>query len=369
MSPVRQTRPPTADPVQLLRRALVGAGLGYAGAILGYSLLRPLLGTREGWIELADDLEPWAFLPVPVIGALAAVTGSSSLAAASAAMAGTFGLRWGHRYLRSGSSSARRSSDLTIMTFNTLAWQREGHDLEASILSASPDIVGLQEIGPRAAEHLATTLADRFPYHYVTPSPSPNGATVLSRYPLRDAVAFRASERGHWWQRMLIDTPNGPITYFNIHTKIPYVKATHWRIGKRHIPLEFHAQRRRREVEKLVAMIDKTEGPVIVVGDFNMTERSPDYRLVATRLRDAYRAVGNGLGHTFPRAGAWPRMFPTPWPTLRLDYVWHSPQFESTWAYRGDAGHSDHHPVVVGLRWATSASHLVGSVPIAASAV
>lgn len=354
-----------------LRQAAIGAGFSYAGAVLGYALLRPLLGERTGWIELADDLEPWAYAPAPAVGLLGAVLGSGGLAGAGAAVATAFGLRWGHRYLRRTPSGylSRSTSDLTVMTFNTLAWQREGRDLEASIAGADPDVVGLQEIGPRAAAHLIEAFSGRLPYHFVTQSPTSSGAAVLSRYPLRDPVAFRATARSHWWQRMTIDAPAGPITYLNIHTRIPYVRKTHRGIGRLRLPLEFHAARRRDEVRELMSMLEQVDGPVIVVGDFNMTERSTDYRLLSGRLRDAYRAVGVGLGNSFPRRGAFPVAFPAPWPTLRLDYVWHSEHFEPTWAYRGDAGHSDHHPIVAGLRWAVPAVRSGASVPLAASAV
>jgi endonuclease/exonuclease/phosphatase family metal-dependent hydrolase len=168
---------------------------------------------------------------------------------------------------------------------------------------------------------------------------------------------------------MTIDSPNGPITYLNVHTKIPYVRKTHRGIGRVKLPLEYHAERRRDEVRTLVSMLEDVDGPVIVCGDFNMTERSPDHRLLAGRLRDAYRAVGAGMGLSFPRRGAFPLAFPAPWPTLRLDYVWHSEHFEPAWAYRGDAGHSDHHPIVAGLRWAAPAVRSGAGVPLAASAV
>ena len=354
-----------------LRAALVGAGISYAGAVVGYALLRPLLGDRNGWIELADDLEPWAYVPAPAVGLLGAVLGSGGLTAAGAAVMAAFGLRWGHRYLRrsSATTESRAGCDLTVMTFNTLAWQREGRDLEASIVSADPDIVGLQEIGPRGAEHLVQAFADRLPYHYVTSAASSSGAAVLSRYPLRDPVSFRASPRGHWWQRMTIETPGGPITYLNIHTRIPHVRKTRRMIGRLRIPLEFHAERRRVEVRRLAGMLEEIDGPVIVGGDFNMTEHSPDHRLMSRRLRDAYQAVGAGLGHSYPRAGSFPHAFPAPWPILRLDYVWHSAHFEPSWAYRGDAGHSDHHPIVVGLRRAMPAVRSGAGVPLAASAV
>jgi endonuclease/exonuclease/phosphatase (EEP) superfamily protein YafD len=118
-------------------------------------------------------------------------------------------------------------------------------------------------------------------------------------------------------------------------------------------------------------MLARTDGPVVVGGDFNMTERSQDYAMIAKMLNDAYRSAGVGLGHTFPRCGAYPRTFPSPFPTLRLDYIWHSDHLVAAWAHRGDAGDSDHHPVVTGLRWADApALRLDGStVPLAASAV
>jgi len=366
-----QSRSRWPQPLHRLRQTAIGAGLGYAGAVLGYALLRPLIGDRTGWIELADDLEPWAYAPAPAVGLLGAALGSGPLAAAGAATMAAFGLRWGHRYLRRTPSgpTARSNDGLTVMTFNTLAWQREGSDLEASIAGADPDVVGLQEVGPRAAAQLFEAFPGRLPYHYLTQSASSSGAAVLSRYPIRDAMAFRASPHGHWWQRMIIESPAGPITFLNVHTRIPYIRKTHRGLGRFKLPLEFHAERRRDEIRTLVRMLERVDGPVIVGGDFNMTERSPDYRLLSGRLRDAYKAVGVGLGLSFPRRGASPTSFPAPWPTLRLDYVWHSEHFEPAWAYRGDAGHSDHHPIVAGLRWTAPAVRTGAGVPLAASAV
>ena len=357
--------------MRAVRQAVVGAGLTYAGGVIGYALLRRLLGPRQGWLELVDDLEPWAYVPAPAVAALGASIGSRSLTAAGLAVAGLFGLRWGHRYLRRDPAplAERPAADLTVMTYNALAWQREGHDLEQSILSASPDIVGLQEVGPHAAKYLSEALVMRYPYHYITESANSSGAAVLSRYPLRDIVAFRASKKGHWWQRMLVETPAGRITYFNVHTKIPYIRKTHRRKWLPQIPLQFLADRRNGEIKRLLALLEKVDGPVIVGGDFNMTERSTDHQQMAGRLNDAYRSVGSGLGHTFPRAGSWPRNFPAPVPVLRLDYLWHSEHFQPAWAYRGDAGRSDHHPIIVGFRWAVESRRLSVGVPLAASAV
>ena len=68
-------------------------------------------------------------------------------------------------------------------------------------------------------------------------------------------------------------------------------------------------------------------------------------------------------------AGSFPLAFPAPFPILRLDFVWHSEHFEPAWAHRGDAGQSDHHPIVTGLRWTVPAARSAASMPLAASAV
>jgi endonuclease/exonuclease/phosphatase (EEP) superfamily protein YafD len=354
-----------------LRTAAVAAGIGYACSVVGYALARPFLGERQGWIELADDLEPWAYVPAPAVGLLGVALGSNRLTGAGAAVAIVAALRWGARFLRRTriDETPSTTSDLTVMSFNTLAWQREAHDLQRSIASADPDLVGLQEIGPNGAWHLVRAFADRYPYHFVTESAGSSGMAVLSRYPIREPVAFKASARGHWWQRMTVDAPTGPLTYFNIHTRIPYIRKSRKSLFGLHLPLEFRAERRTNEVRALAEMLDAVDGPLIVTGDFNMTERSADHRLISRRLNDAYRSVGTGFGLSFPRRGAFPRPFPSPIPLLRLDYVWHSEPFQPAWAYIGDAGHSDHHPVVAGLRWSAAVALPHPGIPLAASAV
>jgi endonuclease/exonuclease/phosphatase (EEP) superfamily protein YafD len=352
-----------------VRRLPIVTGLSYVGAVAGYALVRQSLGPLRGWMELADDLEPWAYLPGPLLCGVGALLGSRQLALAGAGMSAAFALRWGPRYLRAAPEVARTSSDLTVMTFNTLAWQRAGNDLASSIVAANPDIVGLQEIGPRATAHLSDVFAERFPYRVTSESPDSSGAAVFSRFPIRDVRTFRGSERGHWWQWMAIDTPRGPITYLNLHTKIPYIRTWHpWR-GPIRLPRSFHVDHRQREIDTLMNLLASVEGPLVVNGDFNMTERSTDHARVASRLHDAYRAVGRGLGHTFPRIGAGVKQVPVPWPILRLDYVWHSDHFEAVWAERGDAGRSDHHPVIVGLRWTQPHAYCDRSLPLAAHAV
>ncbi|GAA0570846.1 endonuclease/exonuclease/phosphatase family protein [Craurococcus roseus] len=82
--------------------------------------------------------------------------------------------------------------------------------------------------------------------------------------------------------------------------------------------------------------------PAVLLGDFNAVSRSPAYRLLAGRLRDAQRAVP---GHR-PRP-----TFPARWPVIRIDHVFLG---EGVEALRAEARRgvvervaSDHLPLVV----------------------
>ena len=49
-----------------------------------------------------------------------------------------------------------------------------------------------------------------------------------------------------------------------------------------------------------LADLHQRQGPLLVVGDFNTSDRQPLYRELGRELRDTYREVGWGLGYTFP---------------------------------------------------------------------
>lgn len=86
----------------------------------------------------------------------------------------------------------------------------------------------------------------------------------------------------------------------------------------------FDTARRDAEVQHLRALVAPflARGePMVLAGDFNLTEREPAYRELVAGMWDAHRIAGNGLGHTwqpFPlaRFGV---------PLLRIDYVLGSP--------------------------------------------
>ena len=75
--------------------------------------------------------------------------------------------------------------------------------------------------------------------------------------------------------------------------------------------LQWDSERERtRQAEAIVATLD--DRPTVLLGDLNTSPGSPAYRLLATRLEDAWTVAGTGDGHTFDAE----------LPPRRIDYVW-----------------------------------------------
>lgn len=329
-----------------IRRTLVGLGLAYTGGLTAYAAARPRAAEVIGLLELANTFAPWWYAPVPAILVAGLVLRSRALSLGGAVAAAAFVAAWWQLFAPRPAPTPASNESLTVMTLNVLADNPRHGELAAAVTAENPDLVAFQELEPDAAADLVRELDGRYPHHALVPEVK-RGAGVFSKYPLRDAGRLRLSDGGNWSQRLLVQTPLGPLTLFNVHPAVPTVRADGQ--GPLGLPIAYDTTRRSAEVARLVELVDGAGGPVLVTGDFNLSEYSRDYRLLRARLGDAYRAAGWGFGHTFPRAGSFPKSLPAPWPVVRLDYVWHSPELRPIAAHVGPSGGSDHRAVVVRL--------------------
>jgi endonuclease/exonuclease/phosphatase (EEP) superfamily protein YafD len=229
----------------------------------------------------------------------------------------------------------------TVMTFNLLVSRRDYSGAVDSILAEDPDIVALQELTEPARRTIGRFLRRRFPFQALRPAAGFGGAGVLSRVPILREAPFRLSNRGHLCQHVVLDLPAGALSLFNVHLTAPNIQVA---------PLRYDETLRERQAAALAARLAAQQPPVVVAGDFNMTERSTAYRRLAKLLRDSFREAGTGPGATFPNA---PRLgplllprWPVPMPVIRIDYVFHSADIVAREAHRGDGDGSDHCPVI-----------------------
>lgn len=117
--------------------------------------------------------------------------------------------------------------------------------------------------------------------------------------------------------------------------------------------LGYSIRERERQVGELMAFVEGRRGPLIALGDLNVTDRNDAYKMIAGSLQDAWVEGGWGPGHTFPGAVSPGSSRPVvagiamPKWLVRLDYVFCSDHWHVESASFGQwDGVSDHRPVV-----------------------
>lgn len=321
----------------------------YALGLLAYLLLRETLW-QTWWGEVAVNFAPWLFVPLLVLVPLAVLVRSWPLRGATAVAVMVFLVLYGDRFLpRRPPAIPPDAARFTIMTFNVHVRNNDPDRVAAAIEREAPDIVALQELRPAMAEALSARLADRYPYRLLQPEQGFRGSGVLSRYPIREEKAPVLAGGVRVSQHLVLDVAGQPLELFNVHLHIPEPPPAEERSVLEEIaPGPASLTRQDLELNTLMDQIGQLSGPLIVVGDFNLTDQSPGYAQLTTLLRDAYREAGWGFGLTFPNARR-VQGFYIPFPLLQLDYVFHSPDLQASRAWVGRDGGSDHRYLVVEL--------------------
>lgn len=225
---------------------------------------------------------------------------------------------------------------LRVMTFNVLYGQRDFSPEMDVIRAADPDVVAFQELNWSSAAALSEGLADEYPYMVLDPSAENFQDTgFVSRYPI---VESRYFDDSFGFQRIVVDVDGTQIAVYNIHHTIP-------------LRLSFpfiDNTTRTSEVTQVLEVIQADSLPVVVMGDFNMSDLNDDYGRYTAHLTDVHRAVGQrmGLTHSGPLVIL---PFMRTARILRLDYVFVSDPARlrpiSLVAWQ-QSGSSDHLPVV-----------------------
>ena len=93
--------------------------------------------------------------------------------------------------------------------------------------------------------------------------------------------------------------------------------------------------RRAEHADSLKAYIKKCPYPVIVCGDFNDTPVSYVYHIISKELEDTFVESGSGISNSYLGN----------LPSFRIDYIFHSKEFEGYNFSRDKVEYSDHFPV------------------------
>lgn len=323
------------------------------GAVYTISLVALLVLQRTPlqslwWVRASTIAVPYLFLPILVLLPLAIVSRSRVAGGLMCVTCLLFVLLYGELFLpHLGTSSHQSDQTVTIMTYNLNRGVPGVEQILSIIESEDPDVLALQELSLEVAEAVSS-LDDPYPYQALHPQPDGySGSGVLSRYPIVDDKAFSLVEGMHLYQHAVLDIDGRRVQLLNVHLQPPELPGL-WLSGPPVVvPTGFVTTIQDRELDRLIVELDRLEGTLLVVGDFNMTDQSVGYGRLSQRLGDSHREAGWGFGHTFPDQEV--RSIAAPFPLIRIDYVFHSRDVIARKAYVGDKGGPDHRFLVAEL--------------------
>jgi vancomycin resistance protein VanJ len=306
------------NPLRMIGRLLVGLTWIYCIGIVALALL--WLSGFQGiwWLNLANVFALCLFTPllllVPVSWLMPVPRLHGVVALAVVAFFGLFGARF-----IPPAAQITGGTPLRVVTFNLHNGLDPAQlaDQITAMRDQHADVIALQELSAPAAGVIQRELIHEYPFQALAPSASLSGMGVISRYALEVLPPPQLTA-----QLTLVRVGRVDVTLINASLASPALKrqrlpVLHW--AKRFS--DYHTNRRSRDVEQLLQVIDQVRGPLVIAGDFNLSDREADYAQFAVRLHDAYRETNWGFGHTYPsslRIAGLRIMLPL----ARIDYIW-----------------------------------------------
>jgi len=305
----------------------------YAAGALIYLVLKLAAGDRLWPVAVLNNLAGPLLLPSLPLLALAAW--QARWAEAAALGLGALGFIWlfGDLFLPRLGRPRAGATRLRVMSFNMLSTWSSTEAVLDEIRQVDADVVGLVEFPRARAEAIAAQLGEVYP-HQVQYRDGIPGVGLVSKYPIVEAENFELSYAKLTHVRAVVDAGGRRLTVFVAHPPPPAF-------------MPIYTPRGASDIAEL-ARRTTSDGPALLMGDFNTADVSDDYRILRRAgLVDAFRAAGLGFGWTWP-ARNWRRRMR---PLVRIDYIWHTRHFTATRAWVGARTGSDHLPVIAELEW------------------
>lgn len=204
------------------------------------------------------------------------------------------------------------------------------------IEDSGAEIIGLQEVDNHWSdrselEDQAKWLADRLDMHFtyvanidldpLNPGEPRRqyGTAVLSKYPIIQAENYPLSKIGNTEQRGLSET-------------VINVNGHHLNFYNTHLALT--AAERTIQVQEIIEITSKTEGPKVIMGDLNARPDSLEMQPLFAHYKDSFADQNDA--YTIPSEN----------PTRRIDYIFTSNEIQTANAEVISTIASDHLPIV-----------------------
>ena len=321
----------------------------YSGVIIGYFILKLFFWDRLWIIALITTFIPLIFLPtflLPIIGLSIIKKRWFTIISAIACI---ILISWLHiKYFSPKSINITNSQPSIKVLSHNLSWYKtQSHTLFKLIQKQQPNIIFLQEIVKKNTKRTFPSLKADYPYQIGAP---PVG--ILSKYPIVTSEILHLAGHPETQQRAIIKFNQQEVVIYNMQATGPWLKISK-KLGFIRIPV-YKYDKRSPEIQDLVQRVERETLPVIVAGDFNMTDETQDYDRVQKVMQDAFRKSGWGFGFTWPQG--WELKFLVKrsnwrlnYPVCRIDYIWYSKHWGAKSSEVLEATESDHLPIAAEL--------------------
>jgi endonuclease/exonuclease/phosphatase (EEP) superfamily protein YafD len=301
---------------------LCGLIITYEISLLALSAFHLLSSRRSGLLALTQVFAPYLFLPLLLALPFAVPRNNRTMRVMLALCLLVFLVRFTPRLSAASLPEHNDSVHVSVMNWNV--WGGGRQEQIRSLLTSQPaNLVAMEEVDWEWIEH-DPALTRLYPYRFGVPPPDPvSGMCLLSIYPILER-GVPDMPAGLWdvprmlWARLDIGQGRTMLVVA-AHPAPPPIGAG---CPPRNC---YNAAARDRRIafirEWIEPSVQRGE-PVLLVGDFNVTEREPAYKDLSRGLLDAHRSVGAGLGHTWGPPGLLTEWHLQP---LRIDYLFSSP--------------------------------------------
>jgi endonuclease/exonuclease/phosphatase (EEP) superfamily protein YafD len=272
------------------------------------------------WLELFSHFRPQYALLLAACGIGLVAFGRPAVGLAALALAAANALQLLHYYAGPPSPPGVGPEFKAVLA--NVYFRNGRHDrLLEYVRAAEPDVAVFLEVTPAWSEALRG-LASQLPYQAQA-----GEVFVASRTPLRGLRALPLAGQGAMAAVFSLDAGGAQFTVIGAHAS--------WPLGAD------IAASRDRELDQLAGIVRAAPGPVLVLGDLNITAFSPAFSRLLGQAGLLDCAAGRGFHPT------WPAWFPPLY--IQIDHCLAGPGLAVTGLATGPYVGSDHYPLEVTL--------------------
>ena len=302
-----------------LRTVLLVIATAYPVALLLLVGMHAMLPQREGVLALTQIFAPYLFLPLLALLPFAFLAGAVPLRVALLLCLVVFGLRFMPRLVSPVVEPKPGAMQITALSWNV----EVGGDsvaIREMLLTKQPDIAAFQEIDWLPLQR-DPELLGLYPHFFVQPPyDATSGMVLLSKFPMLEARVPELDPSLWERPRMLqakLEVGGQTLNVFSAHPSPPG--------GGCRSLLCYDSTLRDARLSAIRAYIEPamlSGEAVLLVGDFNTTDREPGYWDVSRGLQDSFKRAGTGLGNTWAPHSFRDRGLAL----LRIDYMFAGPK-------------------------------------------